>query len=100
MDGPLRKKGNFLRYFLKQKNHKPHMCFCGFNFSSGGWFGLLTASKLSEVRISCISGKAFQAKGSSSAKLIWTPKVPVQGKNLKSRKAAKMMLKVISCARL
>ena len=54
-----------------------------------GWFCLLIASKLSEVRICCISGKAFRAKGSSSAKLIWTPKVPVQGKNLKSRKAAK-----------
>ena len=54
-----------------------------------GWLCLLTASELSEVRICCISRKAFRAKGSSSAKLIWTPKVAVQSKNSKSRKAAK-----------
>ena len=32
-----------------------------------GWFCLLTASKLSKVRIRCIFGKAFRDKGSSSA---------------------------------
>ena len=54
-----------------------------------GWFCILTGSKLSEVRICCISGKAFRAKDFSSAKLIRNPKVTVQGKSLKSRKAAK-----------
>ena len=29
-----------------------------------GWFCLLTASKLSKVRIRCIFGKTFRAKGS------------------------------------
>ena len=56
------------------------------------WFCLLT-SKLSDVRICCISGEAFKAKGSSSAKPIWTPKVTVQGKNLKSKRAAKKDVK-------
>ena len=59
------------------------------DLDTSGWFCILTASKLSEVRICCISGKGFRAKDFSSAKLIRTQKVTVQGKSLKSRKTAK-----------